>query len=77
MARTRAFRRHHLLRVKRRVRSYYGGVHRDDPRRIGQMAHSRPLCSCWMCGNPRRYFRMVTLQEVRAELAMREQLSSQ
>jgi hypothetical protein len=49
--------------MKRRVQKYYGGVHRDDPRRIGQMARARKLCSCWMCGNPRRYFGEPTLSE--------------
>ena len=42
-----------------------GGVHRNDPRRIGQMSRARKLCSCWMCGNPRKYFNQPTLRERR------------
>jgi hypothetical protein len=61
--RSRALRRHHEERIKRRVKEYYSGVHKDDARRVGQMAHARKLCSCWMCGNPRRYFNEPTLQE--------------
>ena len=64
----RAYRRHQLARVKRRVREYYGGVHRDEPRRLGWLAHTRTPCSCWMCGNRRRYWRELTLQEQRALL---------
>ena len=62
---SRAIRRHHEERIKRRVKAYYSGVHKDDPRRIGQMAQTRKLCSCWMCGNPRRYFNELTLREPR------------
>jgi hypothetical protein len=72
---SRALRRHHEERIKRRVRNYYGGVHRDDPRRVGQMAHARKLCSCWMCGNPRRYFNEPTLRE-RREAARRSWVAS-
>lgn len=31
-------------------------------------------CSCWMCGNPRKYFLERTRQELKAELDEREQL---
>jgi hypothetical protein len=62
---SRALRRHHEKRIKRRVEKYYGGVHRNDPRRIGQIARARKLCSCWMCGNPRRYFNEAILRETR------------
>jgi hypothetical protein len=62
---TRALRRHHEERMKRRVTGYYGGYARQDPRHIGKIAHARKLCSCWMCGNPRRLGER-TLQERRA-----------
>lgn len=26
-------------------------------------------CSCWVCGNPRKYFKKLTLQEKRAILS--------
>ena len=60
-----ALNRHHERRIKRRVQDYYGGAHRDEPRRIGQMARSRALCSCWMSGNPRKYLKEITFQERR------------
>ncbi len=59
----RAIRRHHELRIKQRVKEYYSGAHRGDPRRIGIIAHSRQLCSCFMCGNPRKWLNEPTRQE--------------
>jgi hypothetical protein len=44
---------------------YYGGYARGDARQIGRLAHARQLCSCWMCGNPRRWSREQSLQERR------------
>ena len=66
--RARAIRRHHEQRIKRRVRRYYGGYAAELPRHLGRIAHSRQRCSCWMCGNPRRYLGEPTLQERRAAL---------
>jgi hypothetical protein len=72
--RGRAYRRHQLQRVKRLVRGYYGAAPcpegiRADPRRLGRLARTRTPCSCWMCGNPRRYWRELTLQEQRSYLS--------
>lgn len=64
--RSRGIRRHHEQRIKSRVRRYYGGLAVDDPRYIGKIAHARRLCSCWMCGNPRRHWGQATIQELRA-----------
>ncbi len=65
MSRSRAWRRHHAWRMKRRVEVYYGGYARGKPRPRGRLARTRQPCSCFMCGNPRRYWREVTLQERR------------
>jgi hypothetical protein len=62
---SRAIRRHHEERIKRRVREYYGGAFRHDRRRVGIIADSRQLCSCRMCGNPRKWLDEKTLQERR------------
>jgi len=66
----RAIRRHHEQRVKRRVSGYYNGYARGNPQQLGKIAHARQLCSCWMCGNPRRYLDERTLQERRAVTAV-------
>ncbi|MES2257252.1 MAG: hypothetical protein V4724_01980 [Pseudomonadota bacterium] len=79
--RKRAERRHHFARIKRKRLDYYGGQALDMPRvdrlRVaGIYARTMPVCSCWMCGNPRRYLGEVTMQERRfAELAREEELS--
>jgi predicted nucleotidyltransferase len=67
----RAIRRHHLRRLKRNVREYYcSWAERDEnkARIVGVLANTRTLCSCWMCGNPRRYLSEHTLAERRADL---------
>lgn len=77
----RAWRRHHLARVKKLRARYYGGYVRDLPRgeqarHIGRFAHTMPSCSCWMCGNSRRYFGEVTVQEKRFAEYAREELAA-
>jgi hypothetical protein len=64
--RSKSYRRHHEERIKRLVQTYYGGYARGDHRATGRLAHARTPCSCWMCGNARRYFKEPTLQERRA-----------
>jgi hypothetical protein len=64
--RSRGWRRHHEVRMKRRVQDYYGGYARGKPRSIGRLAHSPQICSCRACGNPRRQFKALTLQELKA-----------
>ena len=63
--RDRAFRRAQDARLKERVRKYYGGYAKHDPKAIGKLAQTRTPCSCSMCGNPRRWFGDPTLAEVR------------
>lgn len=75
----RALRRHHEQRVKanflRRERRYpiwlndtTDKVTQDQARitiNAGRFAHHGCICSCWMCGNPRRHRHERTLQERR------------
>ncbi|WP_308366121.1 MULTISPECIES: hypothetical protein [unclassified Microbulbifer] len=56
----RALRRHHRARLKAKRLYYYGGyigTLRPQQRRrhLGILARTAKLCSCWICGNPRRY----------------------
>ena len=39
---------------------------RWSPKAFGMLRKCRVLCSCWMCGNPRKYFGEDSLQEKRA-----------
>ncbi|MEW6684456.1 MAG: hypothetical protein AB1451_16295 [Nitrospirota bacterium] len=74
--RSRALRRHHLSSLKKRVQAYqckladkFADEH-DRARIIGRLARTRKGCSCWMCGNPRR-FGEQTVAERRADSAWR------
>lgn len=61
----RAVRRHHAARRKARVaREFYWQIAFQRGRR-----RAPKLCSCFMCGNPRRYFGEPTLRELRARAA--------
>lgn len=61
-------------KVRRVIKLWHGGWRRDD-RAIGRYAnHGLQICSCYMCGNPRRYnggdYRgngRLTMQERRAQ----------
>jgi len=68
-------RRHHDERMKKKVRSYYGGyiddkwkpyltlTEEEKERHTGIAAQSKKQCSCWMCGNPRKWDNELTIQE--------------
>ena len=70
----RAQRRHHYRRLKQKRRHYYSGYgrHRNDVQ--GRLANTATLCSCWMCGNPRKHFGKKTRQEALATLNFIEQV---
>ena len=67
--RTNAWRRHQEEKKKRKVVKDYDKWWWQDasPRMIGIKAHTPALCSCWMCGNPRKYWKEKTIQEKRKE----------
>lgn len=55
-------------RMKAKARKLY--PHDRKARNANHLA----VCSCWMCGNPRRHLGEITMQERRAELRARDQL---
>ncbi len=57
----RGWRRHHQERKKRKAKTVYG----HDERSV-KLANNMKNCSCSMCGNPRRVFGELTLQEEKA-----------
>jgi hypothetical protein len=61
----RALRRHHAERLKRNRRFYYGHDLALDPVRLGRALATAAVCSCWMCGNPRKHFGDRGIQELR------------
>lgn len=62
----RVLRRHHAVRLKAARRFHWGRDIRHDAKLIGKVIDTPTPCSCWMCGNPRRYQNKLTCQERRA-----------
>ena len=59
----RAIRRHHLARMRAKAFRLY-----PDKPKAATYADHLAVCSCWMCGNPRRHAKgteRLTLQERR------------
>lgn len=71
----RSLRRHHATRrkawAKRALRHYFLRPDEPDAARVGLYARTPRPCSCWMCGNPRRYSGEKTVKE-RRDLARLE-----
>lgn len=61
----RALRRHHLNRIKKNRKFYWGRELNEEE--LGIVAKTTKTTKCACCGNPRRYFGKKTLQEKRAE----------
>lgn len=79
MKRTRDFRR--AQRIRRRAAaahalaflwgdSWLEMANNDRERQIQSRIDNRVVCSCSMCGNPRRHFGLRTRAEMIADLAM-------
>ena len=75
----RALRRHHRARVRKARSRYWGRQYGEahgcpplTPRQLGILAATAAVCSCFGCGNPRRWFGDQTVQEQRAWLAYRD-----
>lgn len=65
-----AYRRHQQHRAKCRSVRYLRSLFATDPdggtaRLVARYAVDRTPCSCWMCGNPRRFHGEITMQELR------------
>jgi len=81
---SRALRRHHRARMVARARALFTRWGDDDDtvrRNAPRLADNLCWCSCYSCGNPRRHFgfciygrtnSILTRQEIRAEMALRE-----
>jgi len=52
---TRALKRHHQKRIKNNRKYYWGGNAATSDKSQGKCSRTPCLCSCWMCGNPRKY----------------------
>ena len=72
----RALRRHHAQRKKAWVRKNLGHYFMYatvlPKRRVGMYSRTPKVCSCFMCGNPRRFHGKPAIQECRAMCALTE-----
>ena len=87
MSKKRAERRHHLNRMKDKARRLFR-INQfpfllDHPRikefedRAIHAANHLAACSCWACGNPRKWQKERTFQEYRSDLDFKEFLDGQ
>ena len=61
--RGRAWRRAQRERIRAKRINHYDGWGKESPRAAGMVTTTSTLCSCWMCGNPRKWFGEETRQE--------------
>ena len=63
--RNRAFRRFQELKKKQWVQKLFSKHRARDltDADVGVYAHTPALCSCYMCGNPRKWWDQKTIQE--------------
>lgn len=71
----RALRRHHRQRMKNNRKKYWTVFpHEESPKRLGIITTTPCICSCWMCGNPRKYYKNskagLKISEIRKMEAM-------
>jgi hypothetical protein len=79
-----AYRRHTEERAKARARRKLkarwtwtppeGRPERYDPGQVGYLATTPTPCSCFTCGNPRRHFGELRMEELRAADRFRAEL---
>jgi len=63
----RALRRHHLKRLKKRAGWISRQVWGFEENVLKKSYNHLKLCSCRMCGNPRKYWGSKTKQEIMVE----------
>jgi hypothetical protein len=55
------------------IRNWFGSSEKRE-KHILQMAETRTPCSCWMCGNPRKYLKQKSIKEKVSILNQKEEL---
>ena len=71
----RALRRHHKDRFRRKAREIGKRWEVKDVEGFcRKSADNLTSCSCWMCGNPRRWGKRKTRKEIEADRKFREEL---
>lgn len=68
----RAERRHHSKRMKAKARRFARRDNFRDPENMARIHNHLALCSCHLCGNPRKHWNELTIQEKRQEAVLKE-----
>lgn len=63
---SRGLNRHHADRIKHNRLHYWGDEDGLDRRRLGIVSKTPHPCTCYICGNPRKYHKELTMQEKKA-----------
>ena len=71
-------RRRDFLRMKERARkaqaewwnTHHTASKLEEP--SSKLANNLKACSCYMCGNPRKWWKELTFQEIKAEMIAKE-----
>lgn len=84
---TKQMRRHHLKRLKKsRYKRFWNNLSQHDKEwwasqnkkildtHIGIMTTTPCRCSCLICGNPRKYFKKITKQEILSLIKFKEEI---
>lgn len=67
---SKAERRHQMKRIKDKRSKYILAQFIQSKRALGRLCSTPAPCSCFMCGNPRKYAKgkeRLTVQELRAD----------
>lgn len=82
MNRNASYRRFQERKQKKHVQNILKNISHDkelanDEKQIGIFAHSSKGCSCIMCGNPRKYFKEISIAEKKANLDFNEEVNGE
>lgn len=66
----RQVRRSHVKRIKNKRANYYG-MTKMSPKQLGCVCNTPQPCSEACCGNPRKFFNEVTMQEKKSAEAFK------
>ena len=73
----RSVRRHHKERMKAKAKQLYRWWYSQGGYQVHPKAHhyadNLALCSCYGCGNPRKWFNRVTIKEYMFDIDANEQ----
>ena len=66
--RSRAQTRYNLEKKKKKCRNYWwwskdSESAEEQRMKVGKAAQTPKICSCWMCGNPRKHQNLISLKE--------------